>query len=106
MSQVTVEAETGEVYENPVIWTGAPNSESTESGAPNSRLSGTGTPNSGSIYENAAGIGRSDAQNAAAYENHQHKNKRGHQQQTYEDLYTRERLDKADTHLYTGLTHQ
>ena len=96
MSQITVETETGKVYENPVIWTGAPNSESTESGA----------PNSGSIYENAAGIGRSDAQNAAAYENHQHKNKRGHQQQIYEDLYTRERLDKADTHLYTGLTHQ
>ena len=106
MSQVTVEAETGKVYENPVIWTKSPNSESTESGAPITRLSGTGAPNSGSIYENAAGIGRSDAQNAASYENHQHKNKRTHQQQAYEDVDTSERLDKADTHLYTGLTHQ
>ena len=105
MSQVTVEAETGKVYENPVIWTGASNSESTESRAPKSGLSGTGTPNSGSIYENAAGIGQSAAQNAAAYENHQHKNKRTHQQQAYEDVDTRERLE-ADTHLYTGLTHQ
>ena len=106
MSQITVEAETGEVYENPVICTGTPNSESTESGAPGSRLSSTGAPNSGSIYENAAGIGRSDAQNAAAYENHQHKNKRTHQQQAYEDLDTRERLDEADTHLYTGFMQQ
>ena len=105
MSQITVEAETGKVYENPVIWTGAPNSESTESGAPNSRLSSTGTPNSGLIYENAAGIGQSDAQNAAANENHKHKNKRTHQQQAYEDFDTRERPE-ADTHLYTGLTHQ
>ena len=96
MSHITVEAETGKVYENPVIWTGAPNSESTESGASNSRLSGTGAPNSGSIYENAAGIGRSDAQNAAAYENNRHKHKTNHQQQAYEDLDTRERLE-ADT---------
>ena len=105
MSQVTVEAETGKVYENPVIWTRASNSESTESGAPNTRLSSTGAPKSGSLYENAAGIGPSDAQNAAAYENHQHKNKRTHQQQAYEDVDTRERLE-ADTHLYTGLMQQ
>ena len=76
MSQVAVEAETGEVYENPVIW--------------------TESPNSGSIYENAAGIGRSDAQKAAANENNRHKHKTNHQQQAYEDLDTRERLE-ADT---------
>ena len=76
MSQVAVEAETGKVYENPVIW--------------------TESPNSGSIYENAAGIGQSDAQNAAAYDNNRHKHKANHQQQAYEDLDTRERLE-ADT---------